>query len=166
MSVDVIVRQGDCPCPGHPHDAETVTLETSEDGGPTLPLAIYAYKMLANAEGNWRAKEAALIAAYIPKGIGAWTFTDRNGDPVPITTENAERLIPWDRGGYAVMEKANELYSDRVLAPFLPNRQPVPIPTPSSSQTGPKDESTSATPPPGSSLPARSRRSSRTSSDG
>lgn len=163
MSVEVVIRTGDCPCPGMPHTEERVFLEDEA----TLPLSIYAYKMLANAEGNWRAKEAALIASYIPRAITAWSFTDRNGDVLPITTENAERLIPWDRGGYLVMEKANELYSDRVLAPFLPPRKELgSAPTSSSSPTGPKDESTSATPQPGSSHPQPSRRSSRTSSDG
>ena len=168
MSVEVVIRAGDCPCPGTPHTEERILLRDEA----SLALSIYAYKMLANTEGDWRAKEASLIAAYIPRGIEAWTFLDQNGEAVPITQENAERLMPWDKGGYLVMEKANDLYSDRVLGPWMTAflaRQKESESSPqmnSSSPTGPKDESTSATPQPGSSLPPPSRRSSRTSSDG
>ncbi len=173
-NVDVEVRAGDCPCPGHPHDVETVTLEVGEDGGATLALSIYAYKMLANAEGTWQAKESALVASYIPKAIIAWSFEDEQGHMVDINRQNAERLIPWDKGGHVVMERANELYSNRIIAPFLPKPSLSSTQTASpssqlssgSSPTGPEESSTSPTQPSSSSPPVPLKRSSRNSSAG
>jgi hypothetical protein len=166
--VDVTIRPNDCPCPGTPHTEEHVYLE----GEASIPLCIYAYKMLSNTEATWQAKETAMLDAYIPRAITAWTFTGplgpdgEPGDLVPITRANAERLIPWDQGGYEVLEQANHLYSDRVLAPFFRSLGMTSPQTSRALPTGPKDGSISATPPSGSRPRGQSRPSSPTSSAG
>ncbi len=113
MSVVVRIRDGDCPCPGTPHDHEEVHLEPEL----TLPMAHGAMALVATASADSAATMAALSAGFLPAGIRSWTFTDEDG-PVPVSRENMERLMPWDKGGYEVNEQADALYSERLFAPL------------------------------------------------
>ena len=159
IPVDVLVRAGDCPCPGSPHTEEHVYLEPEA----TLPISIGAWKRMQLADPNAAAQYVAIVNAYIPAAIRAWTFLeqDENGNlrPVRVTQEAAERLIPWDRGGYEVVETADNLYSGRVTSPLVARLQ-------RSLQTGRMESSTSPNPPSGSEAPKPSRRSSRDGSAG
>ena len=159
IPVDVVVRAGNCPCPGTPHSEEHVYLEPEA----TLPISIGAWKRMQLAEPNAAAQYVAIVNAYIPAAIRSWSFLehDENGTlrSVRITQEAAERLIPWDKGGYEVAETADNLYSGRVTAPLVARLQ-------RSSPTGPTASSTSPNRPSGSAVPKRSRRSSQDGSAG
>jgi hypothetical protein len=83
--------------------------------------------------------EAALGSVYLRYGIVDWTFTE-NG-PVPITPENIDHWLPWDKGGEEVADRADNLYSGTVLAPLLrrsAERQPI---TPEAGSTSPTPRS-------------------------
>lgn len=157
--VDVEIRAGDCPCPGSPHTEEHVYLEPEA----TLPIAIGAWKRMQLAEANPAAKYVAIVQSYIPAAIRGWTFLehgpDGSLDPVPVTRENAERLIPWDKGGMDVAETADVLYSGRVTAPLVDRmRRSLP--------PGPTADSTSPSPASGPRPPAPSKPSSPSASAG
>ena len=131
----VVVRSGDCPCPGTPHTDERVTLAPAL----TLPVASGAFAAYAGAEATVSAQQAALIAAYLPATITAWSFTDERGQPVPITRENMDRLLPWDKGGLEVANAADGRYSPTLIAPLarLIAMQSPPTPTDSSTSANP-----------------------------
>lgn len=155
---DIVVRLGECPCPGTPHTEEHVEIEPEA----TLAMCLRAYKVMAAAEGSFAAKYAAIISAYVPSCITSWSFlelVDGAMKPVPINAENAERLLPWDKGGYEVAEKADELYSGRVFRPLVRRLPKVSPPSPTA-------DSTSQNPAPGSPIPTPSGPSSPSASAG
>lgn len=151
----VVVRTGDCPCPGTPHAEERVTLAPAL----TLPVASGAMAAWAAADAVLSAQQAAIIAAYLPATITAWTFTDEKSQPVPITREAMERLLPWDKGGMEVAELADSQYSARLLAPLVERIRRLLPPTPT-------DDSTSANPSSGETPPEPSGSSSPDDSAG
>jgi hypothetical protein len=155
--VAVEVRRGDCPCPGAIHPIETVLLEPEA----TMPMAAAALYGMQNA-AEPAGRMAALISAYLPAGIRSWTFVEHNGDrlvPVEITRASMERLIPWDRGGFEVANKADDLYSGRVTAPLV--RMST-----SRSAGGPTDDSTSPSLPSSPDTPTWPEPSWRNGTDG
>jgi hypothetical protein len=136
---DVVVRPGDCPCPGTPHTDEHVFLEPEL----TMPVASAAMAAMRWSESTTSAQQAAIIEAYLPASIREWTFTGDDRKPIPIDREEMERLLPWDRGGLEVAEAADLLYSERLMRPLLARIQKLSQPTST-------DTSTSPTPEPGS----------------
>ena len=58
-AVGVVVRQGDCPCPGSPHAEEIVFLEPEA----TLAISVTSWKALSMAEATIASQYAALIEA-------------------------------------------------------------------------------------------------------
>ena len=118
-AVGVVVRQGDCPCPGSPHAEEIVFLEPEA----TLAISVTSWKALSMAEATIASQYAALVDAFIPLAIRSWSFIQADPDgggvrSVRVNRANAERLIPWDKGGYEVAERCDSLYSGRVTAPL------------------------------------------------
>ncbi len=105
-----------------------------------------------------------LAEIYLRFGIMAWSFTEKAvvdgakvDQPVPITPENIERLLPYTDGGREVAEAADTLYSNDVFRPLA--KQLLGL-----SQTGPTEGSTPPTQTSGSTLRGHSKRSSRKSS--
>lgn len=142
--IRVPVRKGDCPCPGTPHEEEFVELEPLL----SLPLASAALAAANVGEKTLAGMQAALIGAYLPGGIRAWSFVEGKPPlPVPITRENMERLIPWDRGGLEVSERADELYSPTLTAPLARRMQKASEPGPTEPSTSPSLPSGDATQP-------------------
>lgn len=153
MSEPIIVDVGACRCAGSPHPSDTVALE------PELTLAMASGALFAmnTADGTSAGQMAALSEAYLPAGIREWSFVDEDG-PVRITRENMERLIPWDKGGLEVTEKADALYSERLMAPLVRR-------LPTSAQSGRTARSTSPIPLSGHKPRKSSLRSSQDDSD-
>ena len=113
---DVPVSIGPCECPGTPHgDGDLVYLapvlsavggmaaQGAVSGGGTDPILFQ--------ELLWR--------VYRDHGITGWNLLDEKGEPVPLTTENKDRALAWDKGGEVVADKADDLYGDDVIRPFL-----------------------------------------------
>lgn len=157
--VTVEVRTGDCPCPGQPHSVEQIVVAGELD----LPTAAGAIAVLRGASDDHAAMQAALIRAYLPAVIRRWSFLEPDGTggirPVPVTRPNLERLVPWDKGGLEIVDRVDDLYSGRLLAPLVERTSTPSLP-------GPTSDSTSPTPASGSSPLAPSEPSSPTDSDG
>jgi hypothetical protein len=73
------VEVGPCSCPGEPHGTDWVEVRT------ILPWRVRVNIAQAPTEGDAR------LAAYVA-GIAAWSFTDPDGEPVPVTPANIELL--------------------------------------------------------------------------
>jgi hypothetical protein len=146
-----------CPCPGHPHEFDVVTLREH----PTIPMGI-AVAAVARNPTNQATMEAALSLIYLGYGIEHWTFLDRDetGGTVPVwigePVDRAllERWLPFASGGLIVAEAADALYSEEVFRPFRERSQ-------TRSPVGPVASSTSATTGFGLTPPTPLRRSSR-----
>jgi hypothetical protein len=112
---DVPVVIGPCECPGAPHgDGDIVYLAPvlSAAGGMAAQAAINA-----GMADDVRLQEL-LWRVFRDHGVTGWNLEDENG-PVPVTPDNLELALPYGKGGRAVADKADELYSEDMLAPFL-----------------------------------------------
>lgn len=147
------VDVGACRCAGSPHPSDWVDLEPEL----TLAMASGALFAMKTADGTNSAQMAAISGAYLPAAIREWSFIE-DKEPVPITRENMERLIPWDKGGLEVTEQADALYSERLMAPLVKRLS-------SSAPSGPTEKSTSPIPLSGHTPRKSSLRSSHDESD-
>ena len=134
----VDVNVGECRCPGTPPphpDGDIVTLAPKL----TLPMASsirvrVGLDSAVSMDLSVIGVQHSLAEGYLQKApygaIVAWSLLEeglvidkKTGElplvPVPITNENIERLLPWANGGEEVVEKADDLYRDDFLAPFL-----------------------------------------------
>ena len=133
-SQPVEVRLEACYCPGSPHEADLVYLapELSMAGGMAAQGAI--------SEGYTdpiRLQEL-LAEIWIRHGVIAWNLVDEAGDPVEVTALNVAACLPYGKGGRLVAERADDLYSEDILAPLVQRLK-------STSRRGQTDGSTSAT---------------------
>lgn len=149
-----------CSCPGKPHETDWVELTPR----PTVAIGA-ALHMAINLHGNNPIlMQASLIESEVVNGIVAWSFTDvdekgrRFDVPVqrdlPGWVDTVNRFLPFDMGGSAVANKADELYSKEVLRPLVEALS-------MSSESGPTDSSTSPTTGPGKKRQKRSKPSLR-----
>jgi hypothetical protein len=163
----VEVNIGGCRCPGDPRphpDGDIVTLVPRL----TLPMAASLKTRMLSAnlgDDSIAAVQFSLVSGYLraaPFGaIASWSLLEEGPEvkgqptfvPVPITSENVERLLPWADGGEEVAEEADRLYGADFLAPFLRRIN-------SSSSTGQMATSTSATTPSSPRRPSPRKRSS------
>jgi hypothetical protein len=122
----VTVNVGPCRCIGGPH--------TSGDEVYLAPEASMTLGLRSNgaigAAGNDTSRlETLLGRVFVEEGITGWTFLE-DDLPVPVTPATIERLLPWGRGGSDVSERANDLYSEAVLAPLVRRSQAMSKPGP------------------------------------
>jgi hypothetical protein len=94
---------------------------------------------------------AALVESYVRHGIESWTFTDKDGAPVPVTPETIQSMVLDDFTlATPVAEAADALYEDAVLGPLVraaANSSPT---TPTESSTSPTDSGLDESPTPSS----------------
>lgn len=121
------------------------TVEVTVPGGivyliPTLSNAMAA-GILAAMEGTPATEasmQATLVAGFlqpVPRGaIAGWSFVE-DFEPVPVTDDNIERLLPWGKGGLEVAEKCNELYAGDLFRPLVARQKKSSPPTPTDAST-------------------------------
>lgn len=115
----VPVPLGYCPCEGTPHpDGDVVYLypELSATAG------IKARRFFADGMTGSIPEvevEARLAELWLTVGVADWTFLFDDGKPIPVTSENVVRALPYGKGGRLVADKADDLYVETVTAPLL-----------------------------------------------
>ena len=126
-----------CPCPGTPHESDTVTLFDKLDFHRATSITNMT-AFIDNDDDKSRAAEvlAALSEGYLLHGIERWTL--RDGKPVPVTKAAIRHYI-LDRPDIypAVVEAADSVYHEVVLLPLVARAS-------RSSPTSPTTASTSA----------------------
>ena len=113
---DVPVSIGPCDCPGTPHgDGDFVYL------APALSAqaGMAAQGAINDASDDAVRLQELLWRIYRDHCVVGWNLLDEEGEPVPLTAENKDIALPFGKGGQAVAEKADDLYSEDVLRPFL-----------------------------------------------
>jgi len=117
MTLDLVpVPIGVCPCPGTPHEGGDIVY--------LAPVLSTPGGMAASAAIREGITDEVLLAEklggiWLRHGIRTWTFVDEEGDPIPVSEAAALDLLPWGKGGRLVADKADDLYAQDVLAPFV-----------------------------------------------
>jgi hypothetical protein len=155
MDARIEVRVGDCTCPDGPHpDGDVIYLAPK----PSLRLGLAAERILIEAgTAGTEATTDALMEAFVSHGAVGWNleYINGKGRPEPKPFAVADILADWSVARL-VAEKANDLYADIILRPFL---EALARPSP----TGQTDATTS---PATTSTRSRRKRSSATTSAG
>lgn len=115
-----------CRCIGAPHTNDSVFLAPKL----TAPMAYAAFAMMNAAGPSPAARTAALGTVWRELGVVAWSFLDQDGEPVPITPDSLEEYLPWNAGGFAVAQRADELYSEDLVAPLVQRSRRSSLDTP------------------------------------
>ena len=76
-----------------------------DSGGPCRPDRFFCVNLL------WR--------VYAEHGVTGWNLLADDGSPLPLTPANVTAALPYGKGGRLVAEKADDLYAQDVLAPFV-----------------------------------------------
>lgn len=129
----------------------------------TVPMGAAAMAVLNGIDPTIGAMQAALTAVYLSPapagGILSWTLVDELLQPIPLTSEAIEQLLPWTEGGAEVAEMADTLYAGDLFRPLAQRRQ-------TSSPRGRTGDSTSVKPASGSKPPKPSKPSSQNGTAG
>jgi len=151
-----------CPCPGRPHDSDSVQLRDVLDfrHAAAIKYAVRIFKM-DHPDSDAGETLQFLSEQYLRHGIEAWTLRDESQKLakdrlIPVTWPNIEQYLFANPAiASEVAEKADDLYVEAVMLPLV-------MQAATSSQPGPTNGSTSA--PTGSSQPkGRTKRSRRSS---
>lgn len=128
-----------CPCPGTPHESDTVTLRDRLD---FRSITTIRKAMGLVDTDDEEVRNAQLLATctefYMLLGITAWTFVDAKGKPLPVSHAAIREVLFTAEDVEAVSGVAETLYNPVVLLPLL-NRASA------SSPPMPTNGSTSAT---------------------
>lgn len=162
----------ECPCDGTPHpDGDTVYLKDE----PDVPMYVAWNVTFEGVQGSalsiseWHADmQGAFAGVYLRHGIRSWTFVDEKGDSILISPSSVNRLLPFMKGGKAVVDACDALYGTKLMAPLVEalGRTRPQRPTKKSSAAGRTGKSTPRTPNSGPRLLVPSKPSSPSDSDG
>ena len=113
-----------CPCPGAPHETDTVRLRPKLGlrAGVSLQGQIVAARNAREAgiEVNETEVYAALTEGYLLHGVAEWTFTDAEGAPIPVTPDTIRSVLLDDFAlASPVADRADALYAQAVILPLV-----------------------------------------------
>jgi hypothetical protein len=80
-----------CPCPGMPHEQDTITHRTELGSGELESIGQYGWQR-GNAQDFGFYDEAAAMSLLITKAVTHWTLVGPDGKAMPVTIRNAELL--------------------------------------------------------------------------
>lgn len=131
------VRVRDCACPGHFHNGtgDLVYLRTT----PSLQLGLAVQSDIRAAIGDGELLQQKWLVSYVRHGVVGWNLVDAKGKPRPLDVQ--ELLDDFDVG-MTIAEKADELYGDRVVTPFVEKLLTRLGPGPTDDSTSPPEMST------------------------
>lgn len=108
-----------CPCPGTPHDGDTVYLRPKLD----LRAGMVAQRKIIEIGSSTNDADEAmgdLAVIYCRHGVDSWTLVDEEGEALPVTPEAIENVLLADFSvGYPVADAAADLYNGVLLDPLV-----------------------------------------------
>lgn len=109
-----VVLPGGCQCPSGPHRQDEVYLlpRLSFDGGADAESVVREWA----GKSDVHAFTIALSRSYLRQQVAGWNLVDADGAPVPYS---ADALLSDFDTARAVADAADELYSERLLAPLV-----------------------------------------------
>lgn len=101
----------ECACPGTPHVSDVVYLR------PVLGFraGAEALRKMGESGGDVNLIAELVGPTYIREGVTGWNVEDENG-PVPLDIEAILGNYTW---AYPIADRADDIYSEAVLAPLL-----------------------------------------------
>ena len=129
-----------CPCPGTPHETDTVTYRQvlTLRGGMLAMEALGRVAVAAAAEEREVTGvelSVELFPIYLEHAVAAWTFVWDDA-PLPVTAD-ADNVLPFDVK-YQIADAADDLFGQEITRPLAAM-------TPKSSRSGRTKRSTSPT---------------------
>ena len=120
----VEVRIGDCECPGTPHsngDHAYLRPRLTAEGGAA------AYQAVINNHTDNEALAGTLGRIFLRDGIIRWDILDDDGKPISVEAA-LNGAVDWADTLLPIADKADELYAESVLRPFLKAKEPTSSP--------------------------------------
>ena len=111
-----------CPCPGTPHDGDTVSLRDKMDLRTGTALQSLIVESIRSAEN--RLDQADIVGilneGYLLYGIERWTLIDGRGRPLEVTKDNIRAVLLSDFALSApIAEAADDLYPAAAIDPLV-----------------------------------------------
>ena len=108
----------ECPCAGTPHKEDTVTFRA------VLPLAggVAGISAMVRAARDLGAEfdniglASYVFPVYLAHAIEAWTFTDADGNPVPLA--DGDKVLPFGVK-YEIADAADDLFGGEISGPLV-----------------------------------------------
>lgn len=156
MSHPVLVG---CPCPGHPHESDTVNLREKLDLASGIAIQRLIIEANSAGTGLGAAELTGLLSeGYLLYGVESWSFVDDQGRPVPVTKDTIRSVLLADFSLAApVAEGADGLYMAAVILPLVKRAQDSSPGSRTNGSTSPRPRATSK-------RPKQSKRSSTSTS--
>ena len=145
-----------CPCPGAPHEEDTVTLRDKLGLRAGVSIQNLLVDTITQSADRMTAADITglLVEGYLLYGIESWTLVDAKRNPVPVSKETITDILLSDFTlAEPIANVADGLYPKAVADPLVRRANQSSPPTPT-------DESTSA--PPTTLRPKPSKQSSTT----
>lgn len=107
----------ECPCAGTPHESDTVIFRKvlSLAGGIAAVSAIRDGLNARPGEADGITLAEHLFPVYLAHAVEAWTFTNEDGDPLPL---NAGETLPFSTK-YEITDAADDLFGEEVTRPLV-----------------------------------------------
>lgn len=156
MSHPVVVA---CPCPGTPHESDTVDLREKLDLASGIAIQRLIIEANQAGTGLGAAELTGLLSeGYLLYGVEAWSFVGEQGHPVPVTKDTIRSVLLADFSLAApVAEAADGLYMAAVILPLVKRAQNFSPTSLTNGSTSPRPRGTRKS-------PKRSKPSSTTTS--
>lgn len=119
MSLEGRTLTVECPCAGTPHEAGDTIVFCN-----VLPLAAGIAGVRAMRDGivlragqfDGVALAEHLFPVYLAHAIESWTFTDADGEPLPLDQGDAALPFPVK---YEIADAADDLFGEEITRPLL-----------------------------------------------
>ena len=138
-----------CPCPGTPHESDTVTLRDALSPRDAMAISKELVVLYAEDPDSTAGDVLAVLTeGYVLRGIEAWTLTD-DGKPLEVTKGAIRDRILSRLDVFSIVgEVADGLYAEAVMLPLLQRASKSSPPTPTEDSTSAPTDSGSTPPTP------------------
>jgi hypothetical protein len=109
-----------CPCPGAPHDGDTVYLRQILPFRSGFLAQRKIIDMSQDDAPDAHAIQADLGELFLREGVADWTFVDTDGNPVEVNEDSIQHyLLDNFAIGFPVANEAAEVYQSLLLDPLV-----------------------------------------------
>lgn len=140
MAIEGRTLTVECPCPGTPHEVDTVVfwaVMPLAGGVAGISAMIEAVKALGEAFSGI-ALAGYIFPVYLAHAIYSWTFTDADGAPVPLA--DGDKVLPFPVK-YAIADAADNLFGAEISSPLVQMIAQSSAAGPTASSTSPNRDS-------------------------
>jgi hypothetical protein len=115
-----------CPCPGTPHEQDKITHRTELGAGELESVGQYGWQRGMSAAGTSFYDESAAMSMLVQKAVVRWSFTDSDGDAMPVNVRTADLLPESIRSALRERLEAASAWDTVATGPPVPNASGAP----------------------------------------